>query len=186
MIKLNLGCGQNLKKGYINVDKFDSFSPEVVCDLEVTPWPFESNSVDEILMHHVLEHLGASVDVFLAIMKELYRICAPGAIIHIAVPHPRSEGFAGDPTHVRPINQHILSLFSKKNNREWQEKGWPNTPLATYIDVDFDMTQVNFSLTPHWMEKYQNGQMTMEEIEFAMQTYFNVVDEIRIDLCAVK
>jgi len=186
MIKLNLGCGQNLKEGYINVDKFNSFSPDVVCDLEVTPWPFESNSVDEITMYHVLEHLGADVNVFFAVMKEMYRVCAPGAVIHIAVPHPRSDSFDGDPTHVRPINQYVMSLFSKKRNLECQENGWPDTPLATYLDVDFDMAHFSMSLTPHWTEKYSSGKVSTEEIDFAIQTYFNVVQEIKFDLIAVK
>lgn len=92
-------------------------------DLESFPWPFDDNSADEIVMRHSLEHMGASADVFFSIMKELYRISAPGAKILIAVPHPRSDGFAGDPTHVRPINPAILSLFSKKNNREWKDLG---------------------------------------------------------------
>jgi len=186
MAKLNLGCGQNKKDGYINVDKYDSFIPEVVCDLEAFPWPFGNNYADEIYLTHVLEHLGASLDQFLSIMKELYRISAPDAKIFISVPHPRSDGFAGDPTHVRPINPAILSLFSKKKNLEWKALGWPNSPLATYIDVDFDMISVEYKLTPHWAEQLRTGKMNAAEIDFALKSYFNVVDEINITLCVCK
>ncbi len=185
-MKLNLGCGQNKKDGYVNVDKYDSFAPDVVWDLEIFPWPFESNSVDEIVLHHVLEHLGATVDTFLGIMKELYRICRPDARIIIAVPHPRSDGYMGDPTHVRPINQNVMSLFSKKNTREWQDRGWPNTPLATYIDVDFEMTDVKLAFLSPWAEEVQAGTRSREEIQFAMDSYFNVVGEINITLTARK
>ncbi|HEX7641222.1 MAG TPA: methyltransferase domain-containing protein [Burkholderiaceae bacterium] len=186
MAKLNLGCGQNLMEGYINVDKFDSFSPEVVWDLEATPWPFESNFADEIMMYHVLEHLGAQTDVFFNVMKELYRVCAPNGIVRIAVPHPRSDGFTGDPTHVRPITEQVLSLFSKANNREWKELGWPNTPLGIYLDIDFEIVNATINLMPHWWQKFQDGQLSNEEFEFAKQTYFNVVSEIKLDLRAVK
>jgi len=186
MTKLNLGCGQNKLEGYVNVDKYDSFSPDVVWDLEVFPWPFESNSIDEIILRHVLEHLGATVDCFLGIMKELYRVAAPGAQIRIFVPHPRSDGFAGDPTHVRPINPAILSLFSLKNNRKWRELGWPNTPLATYIGVDFEITDVNYELTQHWATRFRAGDISTDDINFAINTYFNVVDEIRMTLTACK
>ncbi|WP_146101987.1 class I SAM-dependent methyltransferase [Rhodopila globiformis] len=185
-MKVNLGCGQNKLDGYINVDKYDSFAPEIVWDLESFPWPFENDSVDEIVMRHCLEHLGAAVETFLSIMKELYRICAPGARIFIAVPHPRSDGFAGDPTHVRAISPPILSLFSKKNNHKWKELGWPNTPLGVYTDVDFEIAEVDFALTPHWARQYQSGQMTREGIDLAIGSYFNVVDEVKITLVACK
>jgi len=186
MTKLNLGCGQNKLDGYVNVDKYDSFKPDVVWDLETFPWPFESSSADEIVMRHSLEHMGAATETFLSIMKELYRVGAPGAKILIAVPHPRSDGFAGDPTHVRPINPAILSLFSKKKNREWKELGWPNTPLATYLDIDFDMSDVNFALTPHWAAQMQAGKITRDALDFAINSYFNVVDEIKITLTVCK
>ena len=123
-MKLNLGCGQNKLDGYINVDKYDSFSPETVWDLEKTPWPFDSSSADEITMRHSLEHMGADVDTFFAIIKELYRVGKNGCALTIAVPHPRSDNFTGDPTHVRAINPSVMSLFSKKRNQEWKEKGY--------------------------------------------------------------
>lgn len=186
MIKLNLGCGQNLREGYINVDKYASFAPDVVWDLEVFPWPFDTNSAEEIVMHHSLEHMGATADVFLSIMKELYRVSAPAATIKITVPHPRSDAFAGDPTHVRAINPAIIALFSKKNNLRWKELGWPNTPLATYIDVDFDVAHTHYDLTPHWAQQYQSGKITREDLEFAMSSYFNVVDAVHFTLTVCK
>ncbi len=186
MLKLNLGCGQNMMAGYVNVDKFDSFGADTVCDLEVVPWPFESDSVEEVSMNHVMEHLGADTDVFFGVMKELYRVCADGALVRIAVPHPRSEAYAGDPTHVRPINQHMLQLFSKKKNREWQENKSSNTPLAVYLDVDFEIVHLSYTLTPYWFQKYTQGELNDVDIEFAMRTHFDVADEIKIDLRAIK
>jgi len=152
----------------------------------VTPWPFESSSVEEVVLKHVLEHLGAQADVFFGIMKELYRVCCPGAVIRIAVPHHRSEAYAADPTHVRPISQHILELFSKRKNREWQADGSSNTQLATYLDVDFEISSISYTLTPHWFQKYSKGELSDADVEFAIQTYFNVVDEIQIDLVVAQ
>jgi hypothetical protein len=186
MKKLNLGCGQNKIPGYINVDKYDSFQPDIVWDLEIFPWPFEDNSVSEIVMHHSLEHMGASTDCFLSIIKELYRISAPGAQIHIDVPHPRSDSFTGDPTHVRAINSNVLALFSKKENARSKALGWANTPLGVYLDVDFDVAPAKYNLSPHWAKAVQSGQLSNEELDFAISTYFNVVDGIALTMTAVK
>src|SRR5438128_1961143 len=94
-LRLNLGSGQNPKPGYINVDK--SGSPDLKWDLEQFPWPWEDSSVDEIQLIRVLEHLGESTATFFKIIQELYRVCKNGAIIDIAVPHPRHDDFLGDP-----------------------------------------------------------------------------------------
>ncbi|MFH1044955.1 MAG: methyltransferase domain-containing protein, partial [Pseudomonadota bacterium] len=58
MKKLNLGCGDKILPGYLNVDVVESrrgFKPDVICDLHQLT-PFEDNSVDEILSVHVVEH----------------------------------------------------------------------------------------------------------------------------------
>jgi hypothetical protein len=40
-----------------NIDKFNTFVPDVVWDLEQTPYPFVSDdSVEYIVAHHILEH----------------------------------------------------------------------------------------------------------------------------------
>lgn len=182
--KLNLGCGVNLLPGYVNVDKFGE--PDLRHDLETFPWPWPDNSVEEIRLQHVLEHLGASTDTYFGIVKEMYRVCAPGALIHIVVPHPRHDDFLSDPTHVRAVTPDGWGLFSKAKNREWVQAGHSNTPLAMYLDVDFEVVSVRFNIEPAWMEKLTTGAMSEADIHHALRTYNNVATEIVMVLKVVK
>ena len=75
-MKVNLGCGNKILQGWVNLDKYDVYPVDVVHDLETFPYPFETGSCTEILMNHVLEHLGADADIFNGVVKELHRICA--------------------------------------------------------------------------------------------------------------
>jgi len=77
--------------GYVNVDKFGN--PDILLNLETFPWPWDDNSVQEIILSHVLEHLGRTTEIYLDIIKELYRVCAAGAYIYIVTPHPRHDTF---------------------------------------------------------------------------------------------
>jgi SAM-dependent methyltransferase len=185
-MKLNLGCGFNKLDGYVNVDKFAACAPDRVVDLEQSPWPFETSSVDEIRMTHVLEHLGATADGFMAIVKELHRVCRPGALISIEVPHPRHDTFLNDPTHVRVVTPGVLSLFSKANCREWERLGASNTPLALYLDVDFEIRRNEMVLDPVYLDLLQTGQKTEAEIMELVRTLNNVVMEYRIELEVLK
>lgn len=183
-LKLNLGCGQNSIPGYVNVDKFGQ--PDVLCDLEVFPWPWEDSSVDEIILNHVLEHLGETKDVFLGIMKELYRVCKPNASIKIAVPHPRHDYFINDPTHVRAVTPDVLGLFSQKNNLEWAKLGGANSPLGLYINVDFEIVQTNYVLDEPWLSQFNAGEISNTELWQSIRQFNNVVSQIEIELRVVK
>jgi len=183
-LKLNLGSGQNPRPGFVNVDKFGE--PDLRCDLEAFPWPWPDNSVSEIVMNHVFEHLGASAEVFMGIMKELYRVCEPGARIQIAVPHPRHDHFINDPTHVRPITPEVLSLFSKRLNLRWKEMGAASSPLALYHGVDFEVVSQEYFLDEPYSSDLQQGRLTQEELKALLRKHNNVASEISITLQVVK
>ncbi|MFH1130098.1 MAG: hypothetical protein V1754_02105 [Pseudomonadota bacterium] len=183
-LKLNLGCGQNFLPGYINVDK--EGEPDFRFDLETFPWPWANNSAQEVVLHHVLEHLGETTNSFLSIMKELYRICRPDAVVKIVVPHPRHDSFLSDPTHVRAINETTISLFSKAKNLEWKRARVANSPLALYLGVEFEIKKLNFELDEPWYSKFELGKLDRQGVFDALARYNNVAHSISMELKVVK
>lgn len=57
-MKLNLGSGSKRINGYLNIDSDPKCNPDYVLNLEIDKLPFENNSVDDMILHHILEHLG--------------------------------------------------------------------------------------------------------------------------------
>ena len=185
-MKLNLGCGFNKMEGFVNVDKFETCQPDLVMDLEATPWKIGTNEVDEVLFNHSLEHLGQQTDTFLGIIKELYRVCKAGATVQINVPHPRHDNFIGDPTHVRAVTPEMLALFSKRANLYWKETGAANSTLALYLDVDFEVTRIERTLEDKYLAMLQAEQISAESLEEMIRELNNVVSEYRITLEVIK
>lgn len=84
---LNLGCGDVKEPPpWINVDAYSNCNPDVVWDLDVFPYPWPDNSVDEIQIRHTLEHLENWWEAFL----EMTRILKPGGTLRIHVPDESS------------------------------------------------------------------------------------------------
>ena len=185
-MKLNLGCGNKLLKGYINLDKFNYYKCDITHDLEKFPYPFKNDSVNEILLSHVLEHIGQQPDTFINIIKELYRICTNNALITINVPHPRHEDFLSDPTHVRPITVLGLSLFDQKLNRDWQKAGAANSPLGLIHNVNFNIEKYEYSLDENIVSKRNIGELNDQELEKMMLHNNNVIKQINMNLRAIK
>lgn len=183
-LRLNLGCGVKRLDGYINVDKFGD--PDLCFDLETFPYPWENNSVAEIQMSHVLEHLGQQTKTYLKIIQELYRICQPEAKIQIIVPHHRSDRFFHDPTHVRPITPVGLSMFSKRLNLEWQAQARAFTLLALYLDVDFELTHVAYTPSEVWFERYPKNASDENLLLKESEIYINLIKDVEMTLIAVK
>ena len=88
MKKLDLGSGDFLKAGVINVDVRSAIKPDIEHDLSTLPYPFADDHFDHVESDHCLEHLP---DPFAA-MREIHRIAKNGATFIIRVPH-YSRGF---------------------------------------------------------------------------------------------
>jgi SAM-dependent methyltransferase len=93
--QLNLGSGRDYLPGWVNLDVTPDTNPDVVHNLNVAPWPFESDRFARVKMFDVLEHLDRP----LGALIELHRICAPGARVEIVVPHFSSGNAYTDITH---------------------------------------------------------------------------------------
>lgn len=185
-MKLNLGCGNNRKEGYVNVDREAACAPDQVVDLEQIPWPWPDDVAEEVVMSHVLEHLGRDVKTYFAIMRELWRICRPGALVRIVVPHPRHDSFLNDPTHVRPITPEGLELFSQTKNREWAGQGIANSPLGLYLGIDFAIESANMVPAEPWRTRFAKREIDAGKLMEAARQFNNVIQEIAITLRAVK
>jgi len=80
--RLHLGCGNKYKPGWVNVDHESELADQRV-DLSILPWPWESNSVDEVLMEHILEHFERPE----FILREVHRVLKPGGLLTVTAPH---------------------------------------------------------------------------------------------------
>lgn len=112
-IKLNLGCGSDIKKDYINVDILKKQGINLMFDLDKFYYPIKAHSCYEIYMDNVLEH----VDDVVKCLNELWRICKNNAVIIIKVPYYNSYGAFNDITHKHYFNANSFQPFYTKTHR---------------------------------------------------------------------
>ena len=107
--RLNIGCGRDIKKGYVNLDRAKLPGVDVVCNINMFPWPFPNNYFDEVYCSHVLEH----VEDLVRVMEEISRICKPGAKIKIIGPYFAGHGAYNDPTHKQFMTYLTFDYFKE-------------------------------------------------------------------------
>lgn len=178
-MNLNIGSGDEKVDGFLSVDFDKSSNPDFCFDLEKDIWPFQDNSVEKVIAHHVLEHMGEG---YFHCLKELYRVCKHGAIIDIKVPHHRHEHFWSDPTHRRPITVQGLWLFSKKYNDA--KKHTSASKLGYFYDVDFEVIDVVDIPASEYITAF-NGKQSNEVLSY-IKEHNNIIQEVQIKLTVIK
>jgi predicted SAM-dependent methyltransferase len=118
MKKLNLGCGKDIKKGYVNLDSVKLPGVNIVHNLDKYPYPFKDNEFDEVYCHHVLEHLNSIIKP----LEELHRITKKGGKIIIEVPIYPSLGAMADPTHQSYYTYLTFNYFREDDNLNYYSK----------------------------------------------------------------
>lgn len=82
--KLNLGCGRDHLKGFLNVDIDPSVNPDLAADI-TKPLPFANNQFDEVLLQDVFEHLTKEQAVFT--LSEIRRILKADGVVTMRFPN---------------------------------------------------------------------------------------------------
>jgi hypothetical protein len=83
---------------------------------------------------------------------------------------------------VRPILPEQFNMFSKKQNAEWRAGGYANTPLADYLDVDFEIEDVQWAIEGIWMQRLQAGEIDKGRLTELARTQNNILKEAKIVL----
>jgi len=107
--KLNLGCGRDIRPGFVNIDQVNLPGIDKQYNLNKFPYPFEDNTFDYIIASHVIEHLDDPV----RCIKEMHRISKPNGIIDLYVPHFASISAYLDPTHKKYFSAGTFKYFEK-------------------------------------------------------------------------
>ena len=117
-MKLNLGCGRDIRQGWLNVDKVALSEGVRICDLERTPWPWPDNEFEEVCASHVLEHLPDKMEV----IEELWRVCKHEARIEIRLPAWNHPLLWQDPTHRTAWHIDNFDYFKLTHNWNYYTK----------------------------------------------------------------
>ncbi len=137
-MRLNLGCGPQVVKGWTNVDyalgakisKFPlfrafnnkvklfnvSWNDEIYLHNLTQKFPWQDNTVDVVYSSHTLEHF--SKEEGLAFLKECHRVLRKGGTIRIVVPDLKSviEQYKSGQIRADEFVQTLGVLYTKKNN----------------------------------------------------------------------
>jgi len=97
-VRLNLGCGRDIREGWVNIDCAPMPGVDHVVDFDDKPvLPFDDDSVTCSEGSHVIEHLADP----LPFMEELWRVTRPGGRAVFRCPYGSTDDADEDPTHVR-------------------------------------------------------------------------------------
>jgi len=109
-MKVDLGCGENKKEGFVGIDKYAFKGVDYVIDLDKQKLPFKDNSVDFMYSFHCLEHLSN----FDEVMNEIFRVLKKGGVFEFFVPY-FSYPLVNSPYHKIYFNFDSFSHFGIKS-----------------------------------------------------------------------
>ena len=190
--------------GWINVDRFSMAGVNEQIDLFAFPWlrssngsPWNDDAADAIYCSHLVEHVPHQVrlaralparwhrlydervqnlDGWFVFFAECWRILKPDGLLYVRAPFAASNAALSAPTHTRYVTPGTFSYLTGDN---------PDAPFDYHAPLKFEQAEpVLLRFTEGNAEIIQA--MPHALAEKMIYRYFNVADEIRIVLRAVK
>jgi SAM-dependent methyltransferase len=168
MKKLNLGCGEDIKESFVNMDFLKLKGIDIVHDLNKFPYPYDDNEFDIVYASHILEHLND----LSRVMGELRRICKNGAKIFIRAPHFSCGLTYNDPTHKLFFGYFTFDVFT--------DKSFYDLPKFRVIDRKLNFTRLTFAslnyvfnpilaINPRMYERFFCWMLPCSEVLFTLE-----------------
>ncbi|MBA3789280.1 methyltransferase domain-containing protein [Patescibacteria group bacterium] len=166
-VRIQLGGGEIRKEGYLNIDILNLPTVDIVADI-TKGIPLPDNSVSEVRADYLFEHIPDTV----ALMKELYRICKPDAVLRIKVPYFKSTAAFKDPTHVSFFTERTFEYFDAR----YAEQG----TLPEYqLNMDFRVTTLTYNY-------YTRGTKYLPFVGLLRRFCWDIVKSLVVELRVVK
>jgi len=112
MNQLNMGCGYEKLRGFVNLDSEKKRNPDLLWNLDKYPYPFKDNTFDYVRASNIMEHI---IDIKKSI-EELHRITKETGSIQIIVPHYNHIDAYTDVTHIHFFSPDSFDVFVKNSN----------------------------------------------------------------------
>ena len=139
-MKLNLGCGGDYKKGYVNIDAFDNNVADKI--MSAVDLDLKDNSIEEIISSQLIEHLGIVSSIHA--LSECFRVLQPNLVLGIF-------GYIGASTEPTPeIHFKIVGLdklvvtYTNQSDILWSDiliiGLCERSELDTYVSVGDQIT----------------------------------------------
>ncbi len=163
-VRVDLGCGNAKREGFVGLDQFDGPEVDHVLDLTADRYPFADRSVAEVFSAHFLEHIDSPNHVF----GEIGRICRDGARIEFWTPYAfTNEAFLYG--HLHAITEEMWlhlgcshrDVYAPMLNGRWQ--------LQTFVYV-IDQSTID-DLAAHGID-----------LDFAVRYFKGVVHELGVEV----
>lgn len=127
-----------------------------------TGLPFPTGSIESIISHHCMEHLGEG---FIPLIDECHRVLKPGGVLRVITPLFPSRSAVEDPDHKRWIMEGTFETFcGAADGSHWHESFSRPYTSSRFEMVDKDITA---QLPPEkaW------GEDDVREIRVALRKY---------------
>jgi SAM-dependent methyltransferase len=145
-VNINLGCGENIMPGFINIDIRPYPGVDLIMDVEKYPWKLPSDSVDLVVVSQLVEHINPHKGGFIKFMDEAWRVLKLKGKIMISTPYGSSEAYIQDPTHCNPCNEITWAYFDPMDGvskgrlyEVYRPKPWRIVNTAWYTDGNIEV-----------------------------------------------
>lgn len=144
--KLNLGCGRDLREGYVNMDISNKVGADVVQSME-RGLPFEDNTFIEVLAYNSLTQISTP-RVFVFVMNEIHRILKSTGKLIVRVPLATHEcAFQDVFDTIRFTDQSFTYMEHGHRRYDQYGKHYGYKPFHVKL-IENNGRQMIFELTP--------------------------------------